>query len=187
MVANATFGQVITANQFQNKADAAFELKDYNTALAHYMTVLNDEPDRSDLYWKTAESARITRRFDIAEKYYEAVSKNPDLNKTQPLLDYKLAMVKKSLGKYDVAIALFQKYTTTAGEISTTATAEIEAATWAKEMTLTRPYEPIHLSDMVNTIYIDAAPVRHGDLLYYTTAYFKTPDAAPVPMFILPI
>ncbi len=180
MVANATFGQVITANQFQNKADAAFELKDYNTALAHYMTVLNDEPDRSDLYWKTAESARITRRFDIAEKYYEAVSKNPDLNKTQPLLDYKLAMVKKSLGKYDVAIALFQKYTTTAGEISTTATAEIEAATWAKEMTLTRPYEPIHLSDMVNTIYIDAAPVRHGDLLYYTTAYFKTPDAAPV-------
>ncbi len=180
MVANVTFAQVITANQFQTKAEAAFELKDYNTALAHYMTILNDEPERTDLYWKTAESARITRRFEIAEKYYEAISKNPDLNKTQPLLDYKLAMVKKSLGKYDAAIALFQKYTTTAGEMSTTATAEIEATTWAKEMTLTRPYEPIHLSDMVNTIYIDAAPVRHGDLLYYTTASFKTPDAAPV-------
>ncbi len=180
MVANATYAQVITANQFQNKADAAFELKDYNTALAHYMTILNDEPDRTDLYWKTAESARITRRFDVAEKYYEAVSKNPDLYKTQPLLDYKLAMVKKSLGKYDAAIALFQKYTTTAGEMATSATSEIEAATWAKEMTQTRAYEPIHLNEMVNTIYIDAAPVRHGDLLYYTSAYFKTPDAAPV-------
>ncbi len=180
LVANTTYAQVITVNQFQTKADTAFELKDYNTALAHYMTILNDEPDRSEYYWRTAESARITRRFDVAEKYYKAVSQNPELSKTQPLLDYKLAMVKKSLGKYDEAITLFQKYTMTAGDIANSATAEIEASTWAKELTKTKPYEPVHLSEIVNTIYIDAAPVRHGDLLYYTSAYFKTPDATPV-------
>ena len=179
-VANATYAQVITANQFQTKADSAFAIKDYNTALAHYMTILNDEPNRVDLYWNTAEAARITRRFDVAERYYEALSKNPDLSKTQPILDYKLAMVKKSLGKYDTAIVLLQKYTTTAGELTALATTEIETTTWAKEMTQTRPYEPVHLSEIINTIYIDAAPVRYGDNLYYTSAYFKTPDATPV-------
>ncbi len=179
-VAPSTYAQVVTASQFQTKADAAFEIKDYNTALAHYTTILNDEPERSDLYWKTAESARMTRRFAIAERYYQALSLKPELSSTQPLLDYKLATVKKSLGKYDEAIALFQKYTTTSGEISTQAQAEIEAATWAKEMTQTRPYEPIHLSETVNTIYMDAAPVRRGDNLYFTSAYFKNPDGAPV-------
>ena len=182
LVANATYAQqpVITANQFETKADAAYEIKDYNTALSHYMTILNDEPDRADLYWKTAESARLTRRFGVAETYYEALSKNPELSKIQPLLDYHLAMVKKSLGKYDMAIALLQKYTTTAGDLATTATTEIEALKWAKEASQIRPYEPIHLNDNINTIYIDAAPVRHGDILYYTSASFKKPDGAPV-------
>ena len=180
LVESATYAQVITANQFQNKADAAYELKDYNTALAHYLTILNDEPNRADLYWKTAESARITRHFAVAEKYYEALSKDAELSKGQPLLDYKLATVKKSLGKYDAAIALFQKYTTTAGETASLATTEIEAANWAKTMTQVKPYEVVHLDDKVNTYYIDAAPVQYGSNLYYTSAYFKTPEAVPV-------
>jgi outer membrane protein OmpA-like peptidoglycan-associated protein len=180
LVGSSTQAQVITANQFETKADAAFELKDYNTALAHYLSVLNDDPDRADLYWKTAESARTTRHFVVAEKYYEALSKNPQLSQAQPLLDYKLAMVKKSLGKYDAAIALFQKYTQTAGEMAATAISEVEAAKWAKEMSLVKPYEVIHLDDKVNTYYIDAAPVQYGDNLYYTTAYFKSPEATPV-------
>jgi outer membrane protein OmpA-like peptidoglycan-associated protein len=180
LVGNAAYAQVITANQFQNKADAAFEIKDYNTALAHYLTILNDEPDRADLYWNTAEAARNIRHFVVAEKYYEALSKNPQLSQAQPSLDYKLATVKKSLGKYDAAIALFQRYSTASGEMAATAITEIEASKWAKEMTQVKPYEVIHLDDKVNTFYIDAAPVQYGANLYYTSAYFKTPEATPV-------
>ena len=180
VVINSTHAQVVTANQYQNKADEAFELKDYNTALSHYLTILNDEPNRSDLYWKTAESARMTRHFVLAEKYYEAFSKTPNVISGQPLLNYRLAIIKKSLKKYDEAIALFQKYAATGGEMASSAMFEIEATKWAKEVTQTEPYKVEHLDEKVNTNYVEAGPIQVGSNLYFTSAYFKTPDAIPV-------
>lgn len=55
--ASALKAQVVTVSQYEVRADNAFELRDYNTALSHYTTILNDEPLRADLYWKTAEAA----------------------------------------------------------------------------------------------------------------------------------
>ncbi|MBL7818729.1 MAG: hypothetical protein JNL70_27265 [Saprospiraceae bacterium] len=175
-----THAQVITANQFQNKAEEAVELKDNNSALTYYLTILNDEPERSDLYWKAAEAARLTRHFTVAEKYYEAMSKKPELSNTQPLLDFRLASIKKILGKYDAALTLFEKYAATPGQMQSAALAEIESIKWAKEVTQAKPYDVLHLDDKVNTNFVDAAPVQYGTTFFYTSAYFKSPEALPV-------
>jgi outer membrane protein OmpA-like peptidoglycan-associated protein/tetratricopeptide (TPR) repeat protein len=177
----ATKAQVITAQQYETKADYAFELRDYNTALSHYMTILNDEPQRADLYWKTAEAARLTRHYAAAEKYYEALSRT-DEGRKQPLLAYKLGMVKKSRGKYDEAIDHFQKYlaANATGEMATLATAEIETSRWAAIESKKNVYEVTHLNENVNTQYIDAAPVQLGSILYFSSAYQELPTDKPV-------
>jgi outer membrane protein OmpA-like peptidoglycan-associated protein len=177
----AVKAQVITAPQYETKGDYAFELRDYNTALSHYMTILNDEPNRADLYWRTAESARLTRHYAAAEKYYEALSKS-DEGKKQPLLDYKLGLVKKSRGKYDEAIAYFEKYlaANATGEMAALATTEIETSKWAKIETQKRVYEVSHLDEKINTQYIDGAPVQLGSILYFSSAYQELPTDKPV-------
>lgn len=182
-VSNFTYAQqaVITPNQFEAKGDDAYERRDYNAALANYMSILNDDPDRADLYWRAAECARLTRHFKTAEFYYEALSKKPELSSAQPLLDFKLASVKKNLEKYDAAIALFQKYTTAEAKITSEAAAEIKQIKWAQsKVQEKKAYEVQRLQDnlKVNTIYIDAAPVQYGSTLYYTTGLIKSPEVA---------
>jgi outer membrane protein OmpA-like peptidoglycan-associated protein len=178
---SAAKAQVILAQQYETKADYAFELRDYNTALAHYMTILKDEPQRADLYWKTAEAARLTRHYAAAEKYYEALSKS-DEGKTQPLLDYKLGLVKKSRGKYEEAIGYFEKYiaANATGEMATLAATEIETSKWAAMEMKKQAYEVSHLNENVNTQYIDAAPVQIGSILYFSSAYQELPTDKPV-------
>ena len=182
-ICHSTYAQqaVITPNQFEAKADDAYERKDYNAALANYMSILSDDPERSDLYWKTAECARLTRHFKTAEFYYEALSKKPELSSTQPLLDFRLASVKRNLEKYDAAIALFQKYATAEGNIAVEAASEIKQIKWAQgKIQEKRTYEVQRLPEnlKVNTVYIDAAPVQYGSTLYYTTGYAKSPEVA---------
>ena len=177
----AAKAQVILAQQYETKADYAFELRDYNTALSHYTTILKDDPDRADLYWKTAEAARLTRRYAAAEKYYEALVGKKEGN-AQPLLDYKLGLVKKSRGKYDEAIARFQKYldANATGEMATLATAEIAASKWASAESKKSLYTVSHLNENVNTGFIDAAPIQIGSILYFSSAYQATPADKPV-------
>ena len=177
----AAKAQVITAPQYETKADYAFELRDYNTALSHYMTILNDEPQRADLYWKTAEAARLTRHYAAAEKYYEALSKT-DEGKKQPLLDYKLGLVKKSRGKYEEAIGYFQKYlaANATGDMAALATTEIETSKWAAIESKKNVYEVSHLNENINTPFIDAAPVQIGSILYFSSAYQALPTDKPV-------
>jgi hypothetical protein len=177
----AAKAQVITAQQYEVKADYAFELRDYNTALSHYMTILKDEPERADLYWKTAEAARLTRHYETAEKYYDALARTKEAN-TQPLLDYKLGLVKKSRGKYDEAVERFQKYldANATGEMAALATSEIESSKWASIESKKQAYQISHLNENVNTGYIDAAPIQIGSILYFSSAYQALPTDKPV-------
>ena len=177
----AAKAQVILAQQYETKADYAFELRDYNTALSHYTTILKDDPERVDLYWKTAEAARLTRHYAAAERYYEALVGKKEGN-AQPLLDYKLGLVKKSRGKYDEAIARFQKYldANATGEMAALATAEIAASKWASDESKKSLYTVSHLNENVNTGFIDAAPIQIGSILYFSSAYQATLADKPV-------
>ena len=176
-MANVTHAQVITANQFESKAEIAYEAKDYNAALAYYQSILTDDSERADLFWKAAESARMTRHFKTAEQFYELLSKKQEWANAQPLLDFRLASMKKCLEKYDAAIALYQKHIAASGQMSAEALNEISQIKWAQEQLKTpKAYEVEHLkeSTKVNTPYIDAAPVQYG-----TTLYYREPEDAP--------
>jgi outer membrane protein OmpA-like peptidoglycan-associated protein len=169
--------KVIVAEQFLKKANAAYEKKDFSTALDYYLTVLNDNPKRETLYWKTAESAFNTRRFNIAKKFYEQIAKL-DEAKTLPMLNWRRAIIKKMAGDYDGALALLNPYLNQSiaakGGVDFTQDIQNEIASceWAKSMgTETVKFEAKPLDDNVNTSLTDIAAVQYGNTLYYTTAY----------------
>jgi outer membrane protein OmpA-like peptidoglycan-associated protein len=175
------FSQVITAKQYETKADAAFERRDYNTALAYYSTILKDDPNRFDLYWNTAEAARLTRHFAKADTNYRKLSLLATALK-YPLLDFNWAQVKKSLGRYDEATDLYNRFlannpkTELEGGIRT----ELTHIKWAKDNSQNKKYEVTHLDSNVNSVFMDIAPVQYGPLLYYTRSSDKPFEIAPV-------
>lgn len=180
--------KIVTVRQYEKEANKAFEIRDYNSALEYYLIILKDEPTRTDLFWNTAESARQTRHYTVAYKYFESLNQ-PDLAKNYPQLTFKRAMVKKSLGNYEDAVTLFKAYiassqiagTTNANDFIKEAQAEIEACEWAKPIAESKPaYDLVHLDNNVNSNYTDIAPVQYGNTLYYTSAYFANETNKPV-------
>lgn len=180
--------KVVTAKQYETKANEAFAKKDYNRALEYYLAVLKDAPQREDLFWNTAESARQTRHYNIAYRYFESLNQT-SIAKNYPQLTYKRALLKKNMGDYEGAAALF-KSVSTASPVASSAEgaqllkdieAEIDACEWAKPIAQSQPaYELVHLDGNVNSGYTDIAPIQQGNTLYYTSAYFSSPTAKPV-------
>ncbi len=180
--------KIVTVRQYEKEANKAFEIRDYNSALEYYLIILKDQPARTDLFWNTAESARQTRHYTVAYKYFESLNQS-DLAKNYPQLTFKRAMVKKSLGEYEGAVTLFKAFiagvpiagTTNANDLIKEAQAEIEACEWAKPIAESTPtYDLVHLDNTVNSNYTDIAPVQHNNTLYYTSAYFEEETAKPV-------
>jgi hypothetical protein len=177
--------QLVTAKQYQAKADEAFAERNFNSALEYYLIILNDEPSRIDLLWNTAEAARETRHHNLAARYYDELAKT-DSAKNYPMLTYRRALALKSLGNYDEAINLLKTVasgTQIAGlnGVSTSdIQAEIETCEWAKGI-VSQPatYEVAHLDDKVNTVYADIAPIEVGNTLYYTSTYIKDEQSKP--------
>ncbi len=171
-----------TAGAYEKKAADAVENKDYNAALAYYKVILEDNPERKDLYYKAGESARLLRSYIVADSFFK---KAVDTSKSSayPDLDYKTALVKKSLGKYDEAIALLQTHikNNPNGTFVANAKKELADCEWAREVVATPDnIQVVHMDDRVNTIYTDMAPVRRKDTLYYTSAFIQKDGSAPV-------
>jgi tetratricopeptide (TPR) repeat protein len=169
--------KVVVAEQYLKKANEAYEKKNFSTALDYYLTVLTDNPKRVPLYWKTAESAFNTRRFNIANKFYEQLSKLEEA-KTLPLLNWRRAVIKKMAGDYDGAVALLNPYLSQSiansggRDFTKDIQNEIASCEWAKSMGSESPkFEAKPLDDNINTILTDIAAVQYGNTLYYTTAY----------------
>ena len=152
--------KIVTVRQYEKEANKAFEIRDYNSALEYYLIILKDQPTRTDLFWNTAESARQTRHYTVAYKYFESLNQT-DLAKNYPQLTFKRAMVKKSLGEYEGAVTLFKAFiasvpiagTTNPNDLIKEAQAEIEACEWAKPIAEAMPtYDLVHLDNTVNSI-----------------------------------
>ncbi|MFM2267741.1 MAG: hypothetical protein RL757_1182 [Bacteroidota bacterium] len=179
---NVVHGQVISQSAYIDKAHEAEAAQNYNVALAYYQAVLKDDPTRTDLLYSAGEAARLARVYPVAYKFFARMA-DKDLQKTFPDLNYKFGLVKKSLGKYEEAAQLFNQYASDQpkGQFVAVAKRQVEECTWAKEM-VEKPLkvEVEHLDTRVNTIYADLAPVQVGNMLYYTSAFFKTPDSDPI-------
>jgi outer membrane protein OmpA-like peptidoglycan-associated protein/tetratricopeptide (TPR) repeat protein len=163
-------GQVVTVKQYEKKARQSLTDGNLNQALEYFSIILNDEPKRSDLFWETAETALKSRRYNIAAKYYEALSKT-ELAKNNPTLSFQWATALKTLGEYDKAQTLFADFAekNPTNVLAPQAKSAIEACSWAKALGEQRPYEAQALNSFVNSGYVEAAPTRVGEQLFYTT------------------
>jgi len=125
-----------TLKQFRKKAAEAFVNKNYYAALSHYTTILQVDSSSTDVLYNHAEAARKYNAYTSAESSYEKISTS-EVSSEFPLTDFWLAGIKKSLGKYSEAKALYIKYLNTGEEQSedfkAKANKEIEYLTWAEE------------------------------------------------------
>jgi len=90
-------------------ADNSFKSGDYFTSYVYYRKVLDVEPERTDIYFKYAESARLFQAYRVAEDAYRNITESEDADKF-PLALYWLASMKKNLGDHATAKTLFKKY-----------------------------------------------------------------------------
>jgi outer membrane protein OmpA-like peptidoglycan-associated protein len=168
----------ISVSQYEKKAADAFEKKDFNKALEYYQIILTEVPSRTDLYWNTAQAARATKHYIVADKYYELLAKT-DAAKTYPQLAYYRGLTKKNVGNYDMAIDMLKSYAASSSTVAIKGAGsndiqnEIEATEWAKGIVaMPLAYEVERLNTKVNTFYTDIAPIQYGNTFYYTTAFF---------------
>lgn len=158
---------------FEQAAASAYEVRDYYAALKYYGKVLEMEPARADIMVLYAEAARHYGAYREAEIQYESAL-NLDQSaggKYQTAL-FGLALVKKSLGKYEEALRLFEQYATrpnTDPQLSAQAAGEIAECEWAMEK-ITNPDRLAMLEPLaLNTGESEMGTIRRGDTLYYCT------------------
>lgn len=170
----SVFGQ--TRQAFVEAAEAAFESKDYYSALHYYKTVLEFSEDIAVLY-KTAESARLFNAYKVAEENYKKVY-DLQTNGEYPLTTYYLAEVQKRLGKYEDAKQNFQMFLTENDldneYYENSAEKEIADCEWALAQadSIRTNVTVEHLGSQVNTPFSEYGPVQIGDTLYYSSLRF---------------
>lgn len=167
---HSIFSQTLKA--FEKAADKAFQEKDYYTAFVHLQSALEIRPEKAALQYKFAEAARHFQSYEIAEEYYQKVMKNEEAA-VFPMAPFWLAMMKKSLGKYQEAKLLFQQFSKNQDDNYYSKRAKIEIATceWAIQL---EPKKDLiakveHLDKKVNTPYSEIGPLPRGDTLYYSS------------------
>lgn len=175
---------------FLEAAEEAFEKQDYGAALKHYLTANEFDMDRTDLVYRSAESARHYNAFNLAEDRYQNVY-DAEQNGEFPLASFWLADIKQKLGKYDEAKRLFEIYLSEhEGEdeyFTARAKKEIEACTWAKEL-LENPRENIlinHVEGDINSPYTEFGALERDSLLYYSSMRFEKKEDDYIPNRII--
>ena len=163
---------------YERAGDEAFKNKNYGAAVQYYSDVLKRHDDDFSLWWKYGESARMYQSFPEAERSYRKVATSPKHKEKHPLVDYRIAEVKKSLGDYDGAIAYFEKFLNekpSKAEASyfEKAQAEIQNCQTAKAIAATPTNVEIkHLGKEVNSAWNEFAPTVVGDTLFYASNRF---------------
>lgn len=158
--------------------DEAFRNKNYGAALQYYGDVLKKHPGDLPLWWKYAESARMHQSFQEAERSYQKVATSPKYKEKYPLLVFRIAEVKKSLGNYEEAITYFQQFLDEKPKKAEAAffqkaQEEIERCQLAKQLTaLPNKVEIKHLGKEINSPWNEFAPTVVGDTLFYASNRF---------------
>ena len=84
-------------------AEKSFEEKNYGGALQFYMAANEFEDENADLLYKSAESARMFKAYNLAETKLELLDEKQPENQYS-LLTFWLGDIKQRLGKYSEAI-----------------------------------------------------------------------------------
>lgn len=170
-----------TLKQFRKKASEAFNNQNYYAALSHYSTILEVDSASTDVLYNHAEAARNYNAYTLAESSYEKIS-NSDVSTEFPLTNYWLARVKKNLGKYDEAKALYIKYLNSGEnlneELAMNAKQEIEFLAWAEDRVKNADLgiDVQRMGDNINTEYSESSPYEYKGKLYYSSLIMEDKD-----------
>ncbi len=166
------WGATQSLRAYVSKAEEAYEVRNYSSALAYYEIVLDEESDRLDALYYGGLSAHNLRSYKVAEEYFERIPE-AERKEEYKMTNYWLATVKKSLEKFDEAIELFDTYANTPGgslKSQRRARTEIQNCEWAKKaMAQPVKVEVYQLPETVNSYYSDYGPFIVGDTIYYTS------------------
>ncbi len=162
---------------YERAGDDAFQQKDYAAAVQHYGVVLERDDNNLNVWWKYGESARLYSAYPEAEKAYSKISDSPQAHQEFPMVDYRLGLVKKSLGDYDAAAGYFEKFLQqpppAVGNLVKKVQQELDDCRHALTMPPSSGSVTIkHLGKEVNSPYSDFAPIMVGDTLFFSSYRF---------------
>jgi tetratricopeptide (TPR) repeat protein len=163
---------------YTKAADKAFATNDYFTALVYYKKILEVEPDRTDIHFKYAESARLFQAYRIAEDAYTQITIGKDSMRF-PLATYWLGSMKKNLAKYDEAEVVFntylEKYKRVNSRYSRQAEKNIIDCRWAKRMIQNQDLKLTveHIEEGINTPYSEFGAIEIDSTVYFSSMRFK--------------
>ena len=145
----------------------------YNASLNYSKYLQEDSLDKEALN-KYAESLRLLLDYKKAKVVYSKLYKR-DRGVTFPESMFWLAMVQKSLGEYDEAKILFEKYNKRFKKKGTytalKSQLEAEACDWAmKEMRNSKKIRVDHLDTLVNSSFSEFAAVERDSVLYFSSS-----------------
>ncbi len=154
-------------------ADDAYEQGDFYAAYKYYGIALEYDDEPSLIWYQFAQSAREFDIYTRAEEAYQKVVSCEDAN-DYPLASYWLAKVKQRLGRYDDAIAFYQKFLddfpNAEESIREDAVQNIENSTWAKTVIENKIDVDIrNMTDSINSPYADFGVALKGDTMYFSS------------------
>ena len=167
-----------TLKQYEKAARTAFEKQDYYGALYYLDIIQSIDSTKIDLQYKQAEAARHFNAYQLAEKRYTQVLESEEATNF-PLALFWMASVQKMQGKYDLAIANFQKYleknANTDDPSILEAKEQIVACEWSRERIKVPDNGLIinQLEEKVNSPYSEFGPARFGDELLFSSLKFE--------------
>lgn len=167
-----------TLRSYERAGDEAFRNKNYGAAVQYYSDVLKRHDSDFSLWWKYGESARMYHSYPEAERSYEKIATSPRHKEKHPLVDFRMAEVKKSLGDYEGAIEYFQKFLIEQPpkadpSFFQKAQSEIEFCQTAKVIAaMPSRVDVKHLGKEINSPWNEFAPTVVGDTLFYASNRF---------------
>jgi hypothetical protein len=170
--------QAQSLKAYEKAADDAFAKQEYYNAVHYYEIVLRSKK-APGIYYKYAESCRLSHAYQAAEDAYKKVVDSKDKNR-YPMLEFYYGITLKHNAKYNEAKGAFKYFIQSYRKdnfYKAKAEQELKSCDFAKELVKNPIAEEdldiTHLNENVNTKYSDFGAHEVGvDTLYYSSLRF---------------
>jgi hypothetical protein len=162
---------------YEKAADDAFAKKEYYNAMHYYDIVLKSKKT-TGVYYKYAESCRLSYAYVAAEEAYKKVIDSKDKSR-YPMVEYYYGLTLKHNAKYAEAKRAFKYFLDRYKKdnfYKAKAAQEMKSCDFAKQLSQApipeSDLEFTHLSENVNTKYSDFGAHEVEGVLYYSSLRF---------------
>lgn len=174
--------QAQSLKAYLQAGETAVERGDYYTALLHYETVIQYEPENQVARYDAGRCAMGFHAYPRALSYFEEVAKS-DQQRQLPNLYFEMARSHRALGQYEEARTYYQQFlglqsTQKDANYLALAPMELEACRWAQAQTAlpASHWKVNRFNKQVNTPYSEFSGVWHNDTLYFASLRYESPN-----------